>query len=106
MPRTSPSRTTLLAARAPWGEHPHRHQLPRSADLAGGAGSIRRIWRRGSAKGRPCVAESGVAGADDACDMRRLGYDAALVGTALMGCDDPAALLEENLGARLGQCSS
>ena len=49
-------------------------------------------------KGWVCVAESGVTGPGDACNMRRLGYKAALIGTALMGCDDPAALLKKILG--------
>ncbi|MGD0501529.1 MAG: indole-3-glycerol-phosphate synthase TrpC [Steroidobacteraceae bacterium] len=45
------------------------------------------------------VAESGVATAADAAAMRRLGYRAALIGTALMTRDDPAALLAEILTA-------
>ncbi len=49
--------------------------------------------------GRPCVAESGVATADDARAMRRLGFRAALIGTALMGADRPAALLEAILNS-------
>lgn len=40
-----------------------------------------------------CVAESGIASADDAATAARLGYQAALVGTALMRSDDPAALV-------------
>jgi indole-3-glycerol phosphate synthase len=47
----------------------------------------------------PCVAESGVATPEDARAMRRLGYRAALIGTALMGAEDPAALLEAILNA-------
>jgi len=47
--------------------------------------------------GRPAVAESGVASAADALRMMRLGYRLALIGTALMGCDDPAQLLREIL---------
>jgi indole-3-glycerol phosphate synthase len=31
--------------------------------------------------------------------MRRLGYRLALIGTALMSCEDPAALLAEILNA-------
>jgi indole-3-glycerol phosphate synthase len=46
-----------------------------------------------------CVAESGVATPAEAADMRRLGYRLALIGTALMSCDDPAALLGEILNA-------
>jgi indole-3-glycerol phosphate synthase len=45
----------------------------------------------------PCVAESGVATAADAQAMRDLGYRLALIGTALMSCDDPAALLADIL---------
>jgi indole-3-glycerol phosphate synthase len=47
----------------------------------------------------PAVAESGVATAADARRMRRLGYRLALIGTALMGCDEPAKLLGEILAA-------
>jgi indole-3-glycerol phosphate synthase len=47
----------------------------------------------------PAVAESGVATAADAVAMRRLGYRAALIGTALMTRDDPAVLLAEILSA-------
>ena len=45
----------------------------------------------------PCVAESGVATAGDALAMRGLGYRLALIGTALMSCDDPAVLLADIL---------
>jgi len=41
----------------------------------------------------PAVAESGVSGAGEAAAMRALGYRLALIGTALMVHDDPAALL-------------
>jgi indole-3-glycerol phosphate synthase len=47
----------------------------------------------------PCVAESGVATPTDALLMRRLGYRLALIGTALMGTDEPTALLAEILNA-------
>jgi indole-3-glycerol phosphate synthase len=47
--------------------------------------------------GWPAVAESGVASAADATRMMRLGYRVALIGTALMSCDDPAQLLREIL---------
>jgi len=50
-------------------------------------------------QGWPAVAESGVATAADALDMRRLGYRLALIGTALMTHDDPAALLSEIFAA-------
>jgi indole-3-glycerol phosphate synthase len=46
-------------------------------------------------EGRPAVAESGVATAADARRMRRLGYRLALIGSALMTSEDPAALLKE-----------
>jgi len=45
----------------------------------------------------PCVAESGVATPADAQAMRGLGYRLALIGTALMSCDDPAELLADIL---------
>jgi indole-3-glycerol phosphate synthase len=45
----------------------------------------------------PCVAESGVATPADAQAMRGLGYRLALIGTALMSCDDPAVLLADIL---------
>jgi indole-3-glycerol phosphate synthase len=45
----------------------------------------------------PAVAESGVASAADAARMMRLGYRVALIGTALMSCDDPAQMLHEIL---------
>ncbi|MEJ2127938.1 MAG: indole-3-glycerol-phosphate synthase [Woeseiaceae bacterium] len=40
-----------------------------------------------------CVAESGLHVADDAARVAGLGYNMALVGTALMRSDDPAALI-------------
>jgi indole-3-glycerol phosphate synthase len=40
-----------------------------------------------------CVAESGLHNADDATRVAGLGYQLALVGTALMRSDDPAALV-------------
>ncbi len=49
--------------------------------------------------GWPAVAESGVATAADARRMRQLGYRLALIGTALMACEDHAALLSEILHA-------
>jgi indole-3-glycerol phosphate synthase len=49
--------------------------------------------------GWPVVAESGVASADDARRMQRLGYRLALIGTALMTCAEPAALLREIFAA-------
>jgi indole-3-glycerol phosphate synthase len=45
--------------------------------------------------GWPAVAESGVASAADARRMQRLGYRLALIGTALMTCEDPSQLLRE-----------
>ena len=41
-----------------------------------------------------CVAESGLHGADDAARVAGLGYRLALVGTALMRSEDPAALVK------------
>ncbi len=49
--------------------------------------------------GLPAVAESGVACAADARNMRRLGYGAALIGTALMARTDPGPLLREIIDA-------
>jgi indole-3-glycerol phosphate synthase len=45
------------------------------------------------------VAESGVATAEDAARMARLGYDLALVGSALMSATDPAELASAMLTA-------
>ena len=39
------------------------------------------------------VAESGLYTADDAASVAQLGYSLALVGSALMQCDDPAGLI-------------
>jgi len=49
--------------------------------------------------GWPRVAESGVASAADAARMRRLGFGLALIGTALMTCDDPQTMLRDILAA-------
>jgi indole-3-glycerol phosphate synthase len=49
--------------------------------------------------GRPAVAESGVATAADARQMQQLGYAVALIGTALMSCQDPSQLLQEIFAA-------
>lgn len=49
--------------------------------------------------GIPRVAESGVATAADARRMAEAGYDLALVGSALMSGDDPAALASAMLTA-------
>jgi indole-3-glycerol phosphate synthase len=45
------------------------------------------------------VAESGVASAEDALEVRRLGYRLALVGTALMTRENPGILLSEIFAA-------
>lgn len=42
-----------------------------------------------------CVAESGLHAAEDAATVAGLGYELALVGTALMRSDDPAALVSD-----------
>jgi len=47
----------------------------------------------------PAVAESGVATASDALRMMGLGFRLALIGTALMGCDDPGQLLRDILAS-------
>jgi indole-3-glycerol phosphate synthase len=49
--------------------------------------------------GIPRVAESGVATAADARRVAEAGYDLALVGSALMSGDDPAALAADMLNA-------
>jgi indole-3-glycerol phosphate synthase len=49
--------------------------------------------------GWPAVAESGVASAEDARQMQRLGYGLALIGTALMAGEDPSPLLREIFNA-------
>jgi indole-3-glycerol phosphate synthase len=49
--------------------------------------------------GLPAVAESGVATAADARQMRHLGYGVALIGTALMAEKDPSRLLREIFAA-------
>lgn len=50
-------------------------------------------------KGTVAVAESGVATAEEARAVRLMGYRAALIGTALMTHEDPAALLGEIFAA-------
>lgn len=52
--------------------------------------------------GVPRVAESGVATPDDAARLARAGYDLALIGSALMTTDDPAALLSAMIAAGRG----
>jgi indole-3-glycerol phosphate synthase len=47
----------------------------------------------------PRVAESGVAGSEDAARLVAQGYDVALVGSALMQADDPLALASSILTA-------
>lgn len=47
----------------------------------------------------PRVAESGVATADDARRVANVGYDMALVGSALMTGGDPVALVQDMLAA-------
>ena len=47
----------------------------------------------------PRVAESGLAGPDDAAVAARLGYDLALVGSALMQSREPGTLLADMLNA-------
>lgn len=49
--------------------------------------------------GAPKVAESGVGSAEDAARLARAGYDLALIGSALMTADDPAALLKSMVTA-------
>lgn len=51
-------------------------------------------------RGDVTVAESGILAAGDADRMRRAGYDAVLVGEALVVADDPAAALGRLVGRR------
>jgi len=50
----------------------------------------------------PRVAESGVGSAADAARLARAGYDMALIGSALMTTEDPAALLSAMIAAGRG----
>jgi len=50
----------------------------------------------------PRVAESGVASAEDAGRLARAGYDLALIGSALMTAEDPAALLKDMISSGRG----
>jgi indole-3-glycerol phosphate synthase len=50
-------------------------------------------------RGVPCVAESGIASADDARTVARAGYRVALVGSALMQSESPGALVRELVDA-------
>jgi indole-3-glycerol phosphate synthase len=50
-------------------------------------------------RGVPCVAESGVESVSQAARVAGLGYDVALVGTALMRAPDPGRLARELLAA-------
>jgi indole-3-glycerol phosphate synthase len=50
----------------------------------------------------PRVAESGVATAQDAARLKSAGYDMALIGSALMTSEDPAALLSAMIAAGRG----
>ena len=52
-----------------------------------------------------CVAESGLRDVGDAARVARWGYSIALVGTALMRSDDPAALLRSMREAGAAACS-
>ncbi|MEJ2274978.1 MAG: hypothetical protein P8Y01_10460, partial [Woeseiaceae bacterium] len=52
-----------------------------------------------------CVAESGLRGAKDAARVAGWGYTMALVGTALMRSEDPAALITSMRQAGAAACS-
>ena len=56
-------------------------------------------WIATNTRPWPAVAESGVASAADARTVAGCGYRVALIGTALMGSADPAALLDGILRA-------
>ena len=51
-----------------------------------------------------CVAESGLREAEDAARVASWGYTMALVGTALMRCDDPTALVAAMRAAGAAAC--
>ena len=53
----------------------------------------------GLPKNVPCVAESGIASAGDARAIARAGYRLGLVGSALMACADPQALVRDMVEA-------
>ncbi len=55
--------------------------------------------------GIPRVAESGIRSAEDARRAAEAGYDLALVGSALMSGDDPAALAGAMLSAARAACT-
>lgn len=57
-------------------------------------------------QGVSCVAESGQRTAADAKAVVKLGYDVALVGTALMRAGNPAILIRDMLAAGRTQCLS
>jgi indole-3-glycerol phosphate synthase len=59
---------------------------------------------RGLPVGIPRVAESGIGCAEDARRAAEAGYDLALVGSALMSGDDPAALVSAMLTAARAAC--
>jgi indole-3-glycerol phosphate synthase len=50
----------------------------------------------------PRVAESGVATAQDAARLARVGYEVALIGSALMTSAQPAVLLKDMITAGRG----
>ena len=52
--------------------------------------------------GVPRVAESGVGSADDAARLARVGYEVALIGSALMTAAQPATLLTDMIAAGRG----
>ncbi len=60
-----------------------------------------RLQRYGSRlpEGVTCVAESGLLFAGDAAQVAEWGYQIALVGSALMRAEDPAALIADMLSA-------
>ncbi|MBT8084116.1 MAG: indole-3-glycerol-phosphate synthase [Woeseia sp.] len=57
-------------------------------------------------QGALSVAESGIKSADDAARAAGFGYDAVLVGTALMRSADPTALVRDILAAGRARCAA
>jgi indole-3-glycerol phosphate synthase len=52
--------------------------------------------------GKTVVAESGISSRAELAELERVGVDAVLIGSALMGAADPEALTRELTGADEG----
>ena len=80
------------------GAHDRRRQQPRPRDVQGGPRRRRRALPRCIPPAVIAVAESAVRSPADAARLGAVGFDAVLVGEALVRADDPAALVRD-LGA-------